>query len=175
MASPITLTEALSLSDVLSNQLFVLDLGTIPGSSGTNDLYLRCQGMTIGEEGNNAYQAKIGPHTRGFRGIGEFSHNMSVRFLETVDSQTSKDLRGWSQKVNGLITGTSSGYLRDYSVKATGTIFDTTGVATEVWTFDNMFIQNISDIDFENEAGQAVMITATFWYDVKKSSLITYR
>lgn len=170
----ISLTEALSVPDVLSTDMFRLELGTLPGVS-SNNLVLKCQSFVVAEENNEMYQQKIGVHTRGFRGQGEYGHQLATRFVEDVTCDTGVSLRTWSQQINGLISGTSSGYLKDYSITAGATIYDTTGKAVETWTLYNFFITNIEEIELEYGEAQAMMYQASFWFDYKKSSLITYR
>lgn len=170
----ITLTEAMAVPDIMSTDLFRLELGAIPGVT-TNNLNILCQNFTVSEESNAMYQQKIGTHVRGFRGQREDGHQLSVRFSNAVDNSTANALRTWDQQIAGQESGTSSGYIKDYSITAGATVYDTTGKAVETWTLRNFFLINVQEIDFEYGESQPYIVGASFWFDYKRSSAITYR
>lgn len=159
---PISLSEALTVTDILDQSRFRLLFNDIPIIGFSDVLTLNVLNATVPGEGNEAFDITLGGHTRNFSGRRIFNTQMSINFA--VDSQVSavRVLKTWNEAVRGTKTNNSKGFLKDYSVTAALYVFDTTGAPAMIWDIYHFYPNNRDDIALSAENSGPMQQSCTF-------------
>ena len=154
-----------NLPDTLDTSAFELLLGTIPGSGSSQQLTLKCQQASIPGFSNEAWESNLHGYVKKFRGRKMFSRTLSVTYLETVDGATYKQLNAWDEYIAGSRSGNSQAFQRGYSVQSRLIVYNTIGAVANSINFDNMFLQEVSDIQLDGTSSQAALVQVTLSFD----------
>lgn len=166
MATRINYTQdVLNLPDVLSTEAFVLRFNNVPGGGDSRGLTLRCQTCVVPGVENEKIEVNLHGFQMFFRGRRRQSGSMSVTFIETRDSNTTRSLRRWIEFVVGTRSGNSRGYKFAYTTRAELSVFDTTGATADFITIFNCFPANINEIPLDGGASTAMVVTCDFSFD----------
>lgn len=169
MATRINYTQETlgNLTDVLTNDAFVLQFARIPNGYGTpQDLRLRCKSVSLPDMSNEAIAVDLHSFQMNFRGRKRNgSGDVNVTFVEFKDAKVSTALRGWHEYVVGTQSGNSAGYKKDYSTTCVLTVFDTVGAPALEFTIYNMFITMFPELQLDSSAQAAMEHSCTFKCD----------
>lgn len=155
-----------NLPDTLDTSAFELLLGTLPGSGSSRDLTLKCQQANIPGFSNEAWESPLHGYVKKFRGRKMFSRSLSVTFIETAGGETYKQLKNWDEYIVGSRSGNSQGFQRQYSVNSRLVIYNTIGAVANAIDFENMFLQEVSDIALDGTSSQAALVQVTLSFDM---------
>lgn len=167
MTSRITFNEAESIKDILAgdNFRFVFN-GRIPGASkDVSKLEIKVNSTSIPGIANEAMTANIGGYALGFRGRVIFPGVLPITFFEDSKSETRTILGEWHEFVVKQKENVSQGDKEDYSLDCDLYVFDHRGIVSAVYEYENLFIQDISEIPLSTDGTAPVMIQASFKYD----------
>ena len=174
MVKRITQSEINSLPDFLTTAEFVLMLGSIPGTASTKRLSLQCKSTAIPGETVERVSETLAGFEKGQAGGRTWSHTFSCTFAETRDLAISKAIRKWMQMTRGTKSGSSTGYMKDYSVSADVYVFDTAGEMVKSTTIYGVFPTEFPEISLEGGTSHAVIEPAiTFGYDYTSNDEVT--
>ena len=157
-------TEVDSLPDILSGENYMLVFGSVPIAGSTLDLSLKCQNVIQAGMSNEAFDVPLHGFVKRFRGRKMYPRQFQATFVEVSDFSTINKLRQWMEYVAGSESGTSGGYLADYSVTAVLYTYDTTGKEVNRTYYDQVFPQDIPDVTMDSTSSQPVVVSATFSY-----------
>lgn len=162
--SRISFTQVASLPDTADVIAYEMNFGSIPGVGNSNGLTLRSKDTNIPGISNESFASTLHGHTRNFRGRGMWPGTWSTTFVETVDGYILSTLRAWHEMVVGSTSGNSQGYLSEYSVTAQLIVYDTAGKPFKRMTIEEVFPQDIPDVQLSGEASAAMNIPVTWKY-----------
>lgn len=165
----ISFQEVAALPDVMDVIAYEIIFGSIPGGTNSRGLTLRSKDANIPGISNEKFSVTLHGHTRHFRGRATPSGTWATTFVETVDMYTWRTLWRWHQRVVGLRSGNSEGYLADYSVTAQLNVYDTTGAKSYSGLIYELFPQEVPDVQVSGEASAAMNVPVTWSF-----SLIDY-
>lgn len=154
-----------NLPDTLDTSAFELLLGNIPGSGSSQALTLKCQQASIPGFSNEAWESNIHGYVRKFRGRKMYTRTLSVTYLETVDGATYKQLKAWDEFIVGTRSGNSQDFQHGYSVQSQLVVYNTIGAIANRINFDNMFLQELSDIQLDGTSSQPALVQVTLSFD----------
>ena len=155
-----------NLPDTLDTSAFKLLLGTIPNSGSSQQLTLKCQQASIPGFSNEAWESNLHGYVKKFRGRKMFTRTLSVTYIETVDGATYRQLKAWDEFIAGSRSGNSQGFQREYSVQSELVVYNTIGAIAKRINFDNMFIQELSDIQLDGTSSQSALVQVTLSFDM---------
>ena len=163
--SRVSFSQQASIPDVLDVIAYEMFFGSIPGGIGSSrGLNLRSKDTNIPGVSNEAFTQVIHGHTRNFRGRIVYSGTWSTTFVETVDGFTQAVARSWHNFCVDPETGNSRGYLKDYSVTARLKVYDTVGATVLTARLEEVFPQEVPDIQLSGEASAAMNVPITWKY-----------
>ena len=154
-----------SIPDILSAEAFEFILGNIPLAGSSTDLTIKCQNVSQGGISNEAWEAAMHGHVKRFRGRKMYPRQVTATFWEDSTFATLRKLRQWSEYVAGSNSGNSQAYQAGYSVTGTLVTYDTTGRAINRTYYENLFPQDIPDVQQDGSSSQGMSISVTFSYD----------
>ncbi len=154
-----------SIPDILSAESFEFILGNIPIAGSTTDLTIKCQNVSQPGVSNEAWEAAMHGHVKRFRGRKVYPRQVTASFWEDSEFATLSKLRQWMEYVAGSESGNSQGYQADYSVTGLLITYDTTGAVINRTYFENMFPQDIPDVQQDGSSSQGMAVSVTFSYD----------
>lgn len=175
----ISLTQVLSLPDVLMMDRFRLDFSSVPSGGQTNalDLAIRCQQCVIPGRQIEPIEVNLNGHTVHYRGRGRYPGIMMVSYVEFRDMAATRMLRGWQEAVVGTDTGdglsknannvvsTTSVLGAGYARNARLAIHNENGTEAASFTIVNCWPTDVQDVQLDGMTSQAVLLNATFQYD----------
>ena len=169
----VSLTDILSIPDILSPDAFYLAITQVPGSGGDlRNLALKCLNCSIAGFSTEKITVPIHSHQRNFRGRGIQPQTLSVTYYEDQTHDTWKIVKGWKEFMVGTISGNSQDFLKGYSTSATLEIYDHTGNTIHTMTFYNVFPTDVGDIAIDGSSSSAMQIPVTFSYDYTESDIV---
>ena len=89
------------------NLIFSAFPAAVAGAPRTEDLNLRCESTTLPKLSHTMTEVQIRGHKVHQPGKGEYSPNIALTFLETVDNKISTFLRAWREACWQVKTGVS--------------------------------------------------------------------
>lgn len=159
---PISLSDALSIPDLLDQSRYTLYLGQIPGSGDSRDLTIKCFMATTPGMANEAFEAVLGGHQVNFRGRMLLNQTLTFSFYEDSRMNTLTKLRTWHEYVVGTESGNSQGYVDDYSVDAQLAVYDTVGLLVGNHIIYRLYPNDVPEIQQSGESSSAMQINASF-------------
>jgi len=160
----ISFANVASLPDTLDVIAYEMIFGTIPGSGDSRGLTLRSKDSNIPGFSNESFSSTLHGHTRNFRGRAIWPGTWSTNFVETVDGYMWNTVKAWHERVVGSESGNSTGYLRDYSVAAQLIVYDTAGAVVSRHILEDVFPQDVGDVQVSGEASAAMSVAVTWKY-----------
>lgn len=164
----LTQSQMQSLPDVLATDRFTINFGVIPGFGDTStSLLLKCIDVYIPGTANQRFAVPLGNVNRSFRGKKEFGqqNTMQCTFVETVDLTSLQALRMWLEYIAGTNSGNSQGYIADYAVTPTISVYDTTGSVADSVQLFRCFPENVPDVPLSTQQSQQMVFSASFSFD----------
>lgn len=158
----IAYTEVQALPDAADQVPFELLLGTLPGVSNSRQITVSCLNVQIAGSSSESYAVTLHGHTRNFRGRRMNSGSLAATFVEVSGHNIRKQLTSWLEFCAGYESGNSQGYIADYSVLATLVSYDTTGAVASRMQYEELFIQDIADLQHDGATSAALNLSATF-------------
>lgn len=162
--SRVAFSETAALPDTLDVIAYEMLFGNIPGGGNSKGLNLRSTDTNIPGISNESFTSTVHGHTRNFRGRPMFSGTWSTTFIETVDGFTLRTIRRWHERVAGVESGNSAGYLSQYSVTAKLIVYDTTGKKVNHYILEEVYPQDLPDVQLSGEASAAMKVPVTWKY-----------
>lgn len=87
------------------NLIFAAFPTGVAGAPSTNDLNLRCETATVPKLTNTMTEVKIRGHKINQPGRGDYSSNIVLTFVETIDNKVHSFLRAWREACWQVKTG----------------------------------------------------------------------
>lgn len=158
----ISFTEVASQPDAADQVAFELLFGAIPGIDNSRPLTIACQSVQVVGTSNEAFSVVLHGHNRNFRGRRMNATQMTATFIETSGHEVQERLLRWKEYVAGFESGNSQGYLSEYSVLCQVISYDTTGKVAMRRNVEEVFIQDIPEINHDGSSSAQISINATF-------------
>lgn len=171
MSRPLSLSQVMSIPDILDQTRYLMSFGSIPGGGESRSLSIKCFNCTIPGMSNEAFEAMMGgvPSVN-FRGRPIMNSPISLSFYEDSRMLTLSRLRTWSQMCAGSESGNSQGYIDEYSVTAKLFVFDTTGEIAAEHKIYRMYPVEIPEITLSSESSAPVQVQTSFRFTTFESS-----
>lgn len=167
MARPLALSQALGIvHDIADASRYSILFGSIPGAVDSRPLTVQCFQAEAPGIQNQMYTATVGGHTLNFRGRIEFGNQMTFAFYVDGNGDAMSILQNWHEQVVGTETGDSQGYIDDYSVDPTLSLFDTTGREYATYKIYRLYPINVAQIQLDggNSSAMVCQVTCAFTY-----------
>lgn len=160
----IAFSEFDGLPDALANHRFEF-LVNPKGQSGANrELALRCQQISIPGSQIEQMIVAIHGHEYVFPGRRTYSKTMAASFIETRDGAVNNRIRGWKEDVRGTESGDGQ-YKQDVVTVGTINVFDVRGEVSLTFLVDNLFPQDVQDMQLDSSNASPYLQAITFSYD----------
>lgn len=162
MARPVTFTEIDRMPDVLSTNRHKIVFPDVPGMSG-EPLTLRNTSVTLPTTSIAQIPVRYLGTQVSFKGGSTSEHVLGTEFYETSDGAVLNGLNSWMNVVHNKKT-TGGGYKVEYARRAELHVFDTTGVATHIFSLLGVWPMSVSYPQFGQDSGP-FQVTAQFSVD----------
>lgn len=162
------LNDVLGVHDPMLSDNFDLVFDRIPGDpegpGSVRDFTIQCKtavkpGSTIAEVEVELFGHKVMHGAK-----RTWTNDMSIVFVEDANGIITKTLENWLEKIRAAETQHGS-FKKDYTAKATFTIYDQEGEAKAVYDIINCWPSDAQELSFEGAGGQALEASATFKFD----------
>lgn len=167
MPAPLTLSRVSTTTDIMDQGRFLVLFGSVPGSSDTDGLTIRCFNAVIPGMSTEVMEVPMHGYTLRFRGRRIHTSPATFAFWENSQMDTYDVMYNWLEDVVGIESGNSNGYLADYSVQTQISKFDTAGVEAKRFTLDNTFPQEITDLNLSDESSTPLQVQVQLSYRTK--------
>lgn len=143
---------------------FSLALPYIPGSSDTRDLIYKCQssskpGMTL-----EVVDAALHGVNIPYASRKQYSHRMTVRFLEDNGWKTRTKIARWMDIARDWVTNTGS-FATTYKVTTDLITYNDLPEVTDVTRVFGLWPTEMADVQLDGSTGDIVFLEVTFVYD----------
>lgn len=173
MAVPYTLSKVASVADIMDQGRFLLLIDEAPGGGDTEGLSIRCFTCVIPGTSSEILEVPMHGYTLRYRGRKMHTSPMTVSFWEDSNMDSYHILWDWMEYVTETESGNSVGYLKDYSVTAQLSKFDTTGLEASRWFIYNSFPQDMTDVTLSDESSAPLQIQCMFAFRNKQRAEYT--
>ena len=170
--SRLSFDELNSVGAPLDQIGYRLFLGSLPGVGNADKICIQCTNVMWPGVSNQAFEVGAAGHTVKARGKHENPRTLSATFFENQEMSIFNDLARYHKFVVDAKSGNSADYKERYSIRPALKIYDTTGKEVNSVSFINFFIQDLPDITFDGSSSAAVMVQATFSYDLAYYDLV---
>ena len=159
-----TLSNVLDVHDPLLADNFEMTFASVPGGGDNRKLTVQCKtaikpGTTLTEVEIELFGHKVMHAAK-----REYSHDMSIEFVEDSDGTITTALENWMEIARATATQHGA-YKSDYAVDAVFLIFDQTGETTMEYKIKNCWPNSVEDLSFDGSGGAAIPASATFKFD----------
>jgi hypothetical protein len=158
-----SLADVSSLQDPAVSWNFDLFLPTIPGSSDTRDLSIKC--MTTDMPGSTIERVEVPLHGVNlvYGGRKTYSHSIATTFLETSDWATREKFRRWHQMRDWV---NNSGMLASaYKVNAQVVVYNDIPAVTKTCAVTGLWPDVINEVALDGSASNLITLAITFAFD----------
>lgn len=164
MATRTSLFDVQSLRDAAQNWNFDWFLPTIPGSSDTRDLTIKCQSTDM--PGRTIEEVDIALHGVNLKQAARltFTHTQAATFLETVDWETRNKFLRWSEATQSWKNNSGS-VSAVYKVQGAVAVYDMAPTLTKQCFLYGQWLREMQDVPLDGSASAVVMVTANFSFD----------
>lgn len=161
----VTYSQIDALADALATDRFeiLLDPGT--ANEGTNSvLALRCQQIVVPEEMIEPMLLQIHGMEFSYRGRRTYDKAIGASFVEFTDAKAGQSLRSWMQNIVGGESHNGQSK-RQYAVEGTLNIFDQSGGVAVSYTLNNVWPQQIPQVQLDGSNATQFVMQCTFTFD----------
>jgi hypothetical protein len=163
---PVIFDQIDQLPDVLLIDRFTLELGAIPGTGDGYGLTLRCQNAVWPGSNTEAVETGLHGHVVAHTGRRMWPHILSCSFIDTNDAFVTNTLTQWLEWTKGSQSGNSQTSKIGQVIKfATISVYSETGIPSLVGLFQNLKIEELTDVQLDGQQSAAFMQQANFRYD----------
>lgn len=170
-----TLNEVQAVfADALPTDRFEFLLGNLPGGIVSDNLRVMTQQVSIPGITIEPFEVAVHGQVLRYPGRKLFNGTISATFVENAGTDAQRALRTWSELCKSTNTGKSVGTKRDFAVNARLNVYDNADVVRDEVDIIGLWLSELSEIQLDGQASQAMQIQCTFTYDVWRSTLHPY-
>jgi len=161
-----TLENVLDVQDPMLSDNFEMTFSSVPGGQDGANRKLTVQCKTAIKPGTTLTEVEVElfGHKVMHAAKREYSHDMSIEFVEDSNGSITAALEGWMEYARE--TATQHGkFKKEYAVNAVFLVFDQTGKTTMEYKIVNCWPSSVEDLSFDGSGGTALPASATFKFD----------
>ena len=157
---------AQSVPDIISNDQFDLIFGTIPGAGSAKSIRVKCQTVTIPGTETAQIPVRMWGFQTNFIGNTKFSsYTFNAAFYEDRNAGSYIQLKSWENVQTNGSTGSSAGRRSSISTTASIILYDAVGRAAMVLVANNVWLQNLNELQLSSDSSTPAMVGASFSFD----------